>query len=226
VICTDIFGFELPNVQILAKELAASAGVEVYIPDICMGDACAPEGFDFSKLPAWFSKHGDAETVPVLNKVLKALRAGGKERIMSLGFCWGARYAVLAAHGPEPKVDAWGVAHPTKTSVRDYTAAAEAGIPGLLLLAETDNMFPPETVSEVRDALQATKGTYVFEGPYAGTSHGFVVRGDDSIPAIAAGRTAARAAIPVFFRKMQEEWKTAPVLCREAHGHSHEVRIL
>lgn len=226
VICTDIFGHELPNVQILAKELAASCGVEVYIPDLCKGDACAPTGFDFSQLPQWFSRHGDSDTMPVLSKVLAALRAGGKTRIMTLGFCWGARYAVLPAHGPTPLVDAFGVAHPTKTSPKDYIAASEAGVPGLFLLAETDGMFSPEAVAETKEGVAGSKATYVFEGPYPGTNHGFVVRGDDSVPAVAEGRAAARAAIPAFFKQIQAQWTTAPLLCAatgDHHGHSHGV---
>jgi len=226
VICTDIFGYELPNVQILAKELAASCGVEVYVPDLCKGDACAPTGFDFTQLPQWFSKHGDSDTVPVLSSVLAALRAGGKTRIMTLGFCWGARYAVLAAHGPHPLVDAFGVAHPTKTSPKDYIAASQAGIPGLFLLAETDGMFSPEAVAETKAGVAGSQATYVFEGPYPGTNHGFVVRGDDSVPAVAEGRAAARAAIPAFFKKIQAQWTTAPLLCAatgDHHGHSHGV---
>ena len=226
VICTDIFGPVLPNIQHLAKDLAEAAGVEVYIPDLCQGDAL-PVDFERSTLSAWFGKHGDAQTVPVLAKVLRALRAGGKERLMTLGFCWGARYAVLAAHGPHALVDAWAVAHPTKTSPSDYAAAAP--VPGLFLLAETDGMFPPEALAETRELLEG-KGDYEFQGPYPGTSHGFVVRGDDSVPAVAAGRAAARAAAAAFAQRQMAVWaKEGPKphsaygagCADDSHGHSH-----
>jgi dienelactone hydrolase len=215
VVCTDIFGMNLPNVQSLAQELAAAAGVEVYIPDLCLGEPCSPKDFDMAQLPAWFSRHGDAQTLPVLKKVLRALRAGGKERIMTLGFCWGARYAVLAAHGPHPLVDAWAVAHPTKTSPPDYAAAAP--VPGLFLLAETDGMFPATAVAETRELLEG-KGTYVFEGPYKGTSHGFVVRGDDSIPEVAEGRAAARAATAAFAKSQMASWQREGPKPQSAYG--------
>jgi dienelactone hydrolase len=226
VICTDIFGPQLPNVQRLAQDLAAAAGVEVYIPDLCLGEAL-PTDFERSTLGAWFGRHGDAETVPVLARALRALRAGGKERILTLGFCWGARYAVLAAHGPHPLVDAWGVAHPTKTSPADFAGAVP--VPGLLLLAETDGMFPPEALAETRALLEG-KGEYDFQGPFAGTAHGFVVRGDEAVPAVAAGRAAARAAAAAFAQRQLAAWaKEGPrppsaygAGCEEAaHGHSH-----
>ena len=228
VICTDIFGMHLPNVQRLALELSAAAGVEVYIPDLCLGEALAVD-FERATLGAWFGRHGDAQTVPVLARALRALRAGGKERLMTLGFCWGARYAVLAAHAPHPLVDAWGVAHPTKTSPADFAAAAP--VPGLLLLAETDGMFPPEALAETRALLEAAGGAeHDFQGPYPGTAHGFVVRGDEAVPAVAAGRAAARAAAAAFAQRQLAAWaKAGPrppsaygAGCEEAsHGHSH-----
>ena len=135
---------------------------------------------------------------------------------MTLGFCWGARYALLAASGSRAVADAWGVAHPTKTAPSDYADAANSsGAPGLFLLAETDGMFPAAKVAETRELL-AGKPEYVFEGPWPGTNHGFVVRGDDGVAAVAEARAAARAAAAKFFAKMLARWAE-----EEAHGHSH-----
>jgi dienelactone hydrolase len=202
----------LPNVRQLALQLAAAASVDVYVPDIIGGgDAMAPD-FDRALLGPWFSRHGDEQTTPLVASALGALRAAGKVRLMTLGFCWGARYALLAACGAEPLADAFGVAHPTKTSPADY---AGASVPGLFLLAETDGMFPPAAVEETK-ALLKGKGHFKFEGPWPGTNHGFVVRGDDGVPEVQKAREEARAAAAGFYKELAAAWAAA-----DANGHEH-----
>jgi dienelactone hydrolase len=214
VLCTDIFGYELPNVRQLALQLSAAAGVDVYVPDIIGGgDALAPE-FDRELLGPWFGRHGDEQTMPLVARALAALRAAGKVRLMTLGFCWGARYALLAACGAEPLADAFGVAHPTKTAPQDYVGAS---VPGLFLLAETDGMFPAPAVEQTKALLEG-KGHFVFKGPWAGTSHGFVVRGDDSVPEVQKAREEARAAAATFYKELAAAWAEADA---SGHGHSH-----
>jgi hypothetical protein len=88
-------------------------------------------------------------------------------------------------------------------------------VPGLFLLAETDGMFPAAKVAETR-ALLGGAAQFVFEGPWPGTNHGFVVRGDDAVPAVAAAREAARAAAAKFFLALLPVWEE-----EAAHGHSH-----
>ena len=154
VLCTDIFGYELPNIRALALQLAEASGADVLVPDIVGdSDACAAEGFDFSTLPAWFNRHGDAQTRPRVEKAIALVKAAGKDRVMTLGFCWGARFALLAGGGGG--ADAWAVAHPTKTAPADYAAIAAMGVPGLFLLAETDGMFPKEKVGVTSELASA-----------------------------------------------------------------------
>ena len=94
----------------------------------------------------WLSRHGDAVTVPLVEEALKEGRtwttAHGNGRLGAVGFCFGGRYAVLAAGGAEPRVDAYAAVHPSQISVPADVEAVRR--PGLFILAESDPRFSGE----------------------------------------------------------------------------------
>jgi hypothetical protein len=51
-------------------------------------------------------------------------------------------------------------------------------------------------------------------------SHGFVVRGDESVPAVAAGRAAARAATAAFAQRQLAAWAKAGPRPQSDYGDS------
>jgi dienelactone hydrolase len=201
LIATDVFGWALPNVRDRAQRFAAAAGpdVTVYVPDLLAGDAMAPASFSMAAFPAWLGRHSDAVVVPLFSAVVSDLRASrGAHTIIAVGFCWGARYAMLGATGAPPAVDAFAVAHPSRTTPEEYGATAT---PGLFLLAETDAMFMPPAVEAVR-ALGAAGHDFAFAGPYVGTNHGFAARGDDADPLQHAAREDVIAQIGAFTKRV------------------------
>ena len=195
VIMTDIFGFELPNVRVVADAIAAAAGMPVYVPDILGGDAIAPEKFDRATFPAWRERHGDAQTVPRAEAAIAALRAAGHARVGAIGYCFGGRYAALAAAAG--LVDAYAVAHPSFTAPADYAALRQ---PALFALAETDMAFPAEAAAEVEKALLGAGVAAEFRR-YPGTTHGFAVRPPPENAQALAARDDAAGAAGAFFAK-------------------------
>ena len=200
LICTDIFGHTLPNARIVADKFAA-AGFNVYVPDLMSGDAISPEGFDRATFGAWREKHGDAATVPIVEAVVADLKAShGVTTLFAIGFCWGARWAVLLAQDAG-KVAGFGIGHPSFVSTTDLAAV---GVPGIFLLAEVDSAFPAEAVAAAKAALVAEKPTLTFEwrGPYPGTTHGFCVRGSESDKAVVEARADALDGAAAFFHRV------------------------
>lgn len=56
--------------------------------------------------PPWALKHRDAVTVPIVTDFLKGVKADPTVgRVVAVGFCFGARQAVLAASGEQPLVE-------------------------------------------------------------------------------------------------------------------------
>lgn len=135
-VLTDVFGWGFANPRLLADRYAAAAGVLVLVPDLHDGDSIASDALDcmlkpatswahrlsnvlvalvrvpFSLIP-WLLRHGDAATLPRLQAVAAGARAElGVERIATIGFCWGGRYAVLTGGGAPFAADAVLVAHP------------------------------------------------------------------------------------------------------------------
>jgi dienelactone hydrolase len=202
VILTDVFGWTLPNVRLLADRLSASSGCDVFVPDILAGDALPPAGFDRATFPAWRGRHGDAETMPTVAAVLADVRARGARAVGALGFCFGGRYAALAAAPPPgggaPAADAYAVAHPSFVTVELFTALTA---PGLFLCASTDAQFPPDMADAVEAGLAAGGVAGVEFRRFAGTAHGFAVRGSEDDPVVVAARDEALAAAAAFFSK-------------------------
>lgn len=91
---TDIFGLALLNSKLLADDLARN-GFAVYMPDYLNGDpipipAMGP-GSTFDRT-GWFSRHGEKETRPPLDKVIAGLREQGVTSFAASGYCLGGRY--------------------------------------------------------------------------------------------------------------------------------------
>jgi len=203
VIFTDIFGNKFRNSQLMADAYAAGTGITVYIPDLMAGDAIEFGSFSASKDPMkeivgpFISRNGDSKSLPLAEKFLDTLRATTPVRkIAGIGFCWGARYATLAAGNG--KLDFLAMAHPSRLEVPQIFESIK--VPTLFICAETDTQFPYPT------AVEAAKEVYVKNNipheihVYLGVSHGFNIRGDESNPVHKKAKIDATAAAIKFFQ--------------------------
>ena len=139
VLCTDIFGWKLVNVRLVADEMASRLGHEVLVPDFFQGTAAPADLIDVVLKPSesflarmgqygkmllripgmiyWISTHTKARYLPIISKWFDDVRAERSlARIGAQGFCWGGRYAIIM--GGAGKVEYFVAAHPSSSTVR------------------------------------------------------------------------------------------------------------
>mmetsp|Transcript_2130 Transcript_2130/g.2085 ORF Transcript_2130/g.2085 Transcript_2130/m.2085 type:complete len:240 (-) Transcript_2130:109-828(-) len=173
VILTDIYGYKLSNVLLIADQLAEMSCRQVLIPDILMGEPITPSD-DFS---AWLEKHSSETTKPIVDGFLAQLtKEKSPKSLFGIGYCFGAKYCIqnLTKDG---YLTAGAVAHPSFVSVEEVEAVTK---PILISAAETDSIFPEELRNKTIQILAANKIRYQLD-LFLGVSHGFAVKGDLSI---------------------------------------------
>lgn len=203
VFLTDIFGFDLPNVRLLADEWAEK-GYYVLVPDILKGDpiphdllnaivpnlneqkrqSFATKAANGIKAGAaygpWAIKHREAVTLPVVTEYLKAVRADSTVgKITTVGFCFGGRYAIIAA-GKDSVVDAAVAYHPSGVSIPDDLTSLSR--PTLIAIGDVDSIMPmsevEKAISVFNDLKEKNKSAGLEVKVYPHAVHGFSVRGD------------------------------------------------
>ncbi|KAL1682888.1 Alpha/Beta hydrolase protein [Schizophyllum commune] len=193
LLLTDIYGLPLVNNQLLADDYAAN-GFKTVIPDYLNGDAAPPDALTPTSnwnIQEWFPNHGADKTRPTLDKVIAGLKEQGVTTFGAVGYCFGARYVFdLAFDGV---IKSAAVAHPSLLQVpADIERYAKTNVPLLIESCEVDSMFPPELQAKTDEILGDGKFAPGYKRDYwAGCHHGFAVRGDQSNPAIKAGKEGA-----------------------------------
>jgi len=197
IFLTDIFGWEFKNVRLLADEYA-KAGFYCYIPDFHQGDSLPIEFLQSvepplkvreqqgvvektkatatvgTTLPPWLLKHRESVAKPLIDSFIKTLKSDPQtKKIGAVGFCWGGRYAILAAHG---EVDAAFACHPALVSVPDDFEPVSK--PLSLAVGSEDSLLDQATVGKIQDVLAKKTGLPHELRIYDGQVHGFAVRSD------------------------------------------------
>ncbi|KAJ7102845.1 dienelactone hydrolase endo-1,3,1,4-beta-D-glucanase [Mycena epipterygia] len=201
IFLTDIFGLALANNRLLADDFARN-GFKTIVIDLFSGDPISvdpPPGFDRTK---WGASHGPAQTRPIIDSVLDALKEKGVTTFAGAGFCFGARYVFDLAFEGIIKVSV--VSHPSRLVVPDdlekYAAVSKA--PLLINSCEVDQAFPLEAQAQADAILGDGKFAPGYKREYfEGCSHGFAVRGDMSNPKIKAGKEGAFKSSVEWFAK-------------------------
>ncbi|KAK0119137.1 hypothetical protein ONS95_007999 [Cadophora gregata] len=197
VFLVDIFGWEFKNVRLLADNYA-KAGFYCYVPDIHQGDSLPLEFLNSvepplkvrehlsvidktkatatvgTTLPPWLLKHREGVTKPLIESFINTVRQiRGTGKVGAIGFCWGGRYAVIAAHSV---VDAAYACHPSLVAVPgDFDAVSK---PLSLAVGDSDSLLNNSTVGQIQDVM-AKKTDIPHElRIYEYQVHGFALRGD------------------------------------------------
>lgn len=177
VILTDIYGYKLPNVALLADQLSEMSCRQVLIPDILMGEPVKSYADEF---PTWIQKHSPEITRSIVDGFLAQLtKEKSPKSLFGIGYCFGAKFCIqnLAKDG---YFTAAAVAHPSFVTIEEVDAVTK---PILISAAETDPIFTEELRNKTIETLAANKATYQYD-LFLGVSHGFAVKGDLSIPQV------------------------------------------
>ncbi|KAF8056068.1 dienelactone hydrolase endo-1,3,1,4-beta-D-glucanase [Lyophyllum atratum] len=200
----DAFGVELPNSQLLVDDFARN-GFKTIMPDYLNGDGVPIDAlepgvnFDFA---TWIKSHGPAQTRPVLDKVVKALKEEGVVAFGATGYCFGGRYVFDLAFENVIKVAA--TSHPSLLQIpadlEKYASASQA--PLLINSCTVDGQFSLDAQSKADEILGNGKFAPGYKREYfEGCTHGFAVRGDLSDPKVKAGKEGAFKATVEWFLK-------------------------
>ena len=190
ILIPDLFGWEFPNVRLLADHIAREAGATAFVPDLFGGEHL-PWGplaaGDFAALPrgaleAFMRKNGRAAREPELFACARALRAGpwGFRRVGAAGFCYGgwACFRLAAAEHQPPLVDCISVGHPSLLTAEDVDGVG-GHAPVQMLAPEVDPMYTAELKLHTFTTLQRLNVPFEYRH-FPGVVHACFIRGSDS----------------------------------------------
>ena len=139
-------------------------------------------------LGPWLVKHREAVARPLIESFINAVRyIPGTNKVGVIGFCWGGRYAILAAHkefsGFEGKgVEAAYACHPSLVAIpADFEPV---GVPLALALGDKDSLLGEKEVGQIKELMEKKEAGQQGEKVesevriYKDQVHGFALRGD------------------------------------------------
>ncbi|KAL8764738.1 MAG: hypothetical protein Q9209_007905 [Squamulea sp. 1 TL-2023] len=207
VFISDIFGWEFPNTRLLADQYAL-AGFYAYIPDFHEGESLpisflqnvepplkkqqeltvTEKATNAAVVPTtlgpWLVRHRESVSKPLIDGFINTVRmTPGTDKIGAVGFCWGARYAILQAHGVDLAtpgkiggVDAVFAAHPSLVAVPgDFDPVSR---PLSMALGTKDSLLDEGTRGKIIDLMAGKKDVVHEIRLYEDQVHGFALRSD------------------------------------------------
>jgi len=186
IVLYDIYGFDSGRIRPICDQIA-EAGFSVVMPDIFRGDPWTPDRTD--DMLEWLKTFTPTAIKADLEIVYGYLEGKGISKIGAIGFCWGG-FAVFQA-ASMGKIVAGVACHPSISlgarlfNLPDNQQAEAVQCPQLLLPAgnDPDNLKPGGEIQKIFDTKPW--GNLCLYHCFTEMNHGFVVRGDISVPAIA-----------------------------------------
>lgn len=187
ILYSDIFGWRGNGTRLWADRLAAQ-GFVTAVPDFFQGRSAAP-GPTQAEDRAFIIALPKANVTRDAGAVAKAIKQKypSVTKIAAYGFCWGGRYAAVAAGtgaGPA-RVDAAVAYHASLVSPDEFAAISR---PILFVNAAGDLLFNATAVAEAEKAQRRNARGAVALKSYEGVRHGFAVRAmpNDTVATAAA----------------------------------------
>ncbi|RMZ66257.1 dienelactone hydrolase [Pyrenophora seminiperda CCB06] len=199
LIVTDIFGWTLPNVRILADHYAKEANATVYVPDIFGGEVVDPDAMSDPEkqknfdAKAFLGRNSKEIRWPEIKQHAQTLKSQYK-KVGAVGFCYGG-WAVFKLAADPALVDAVSTAHP---SLLEQSEIAAVKVPVQVLSPENDFMYTEELKQATLETLPKTgvHWEYIY---FPALTHGFAVRGDPSNEQQKLGLERAKRSAVNFF---------------------------
>lgn len=214
VIATDIFGNGVTNPKVVADIFAKKTGYSVYVPDIFPGGPIDPKDFtlpnkasdgppsdetmqgNFAKFGEWMEKGNSPDKAyERFSPVVKELGKSGSVGVV--GYCYGAKMAVLAAI--DKSVKAIALYH---ASLLEADEASKVTVPTLLNEAELEPLFTGDLKKTWEDTLKSNGLLDKRTKEYPNTVHGFGVRPDMNDAKVKAGFEESVDATSAFFTEV------------------------
>jgi len=211
ILITDVFGFKLNNIRLMADKFALkSPKIICVVPDIFHGTEVpdflfaklehlmSPTSSFFNKVdafgsllyhfPGFIMRNSFAKGEAIIINVINALRSElNVKKVATSGFCWGGTISIKLGTKPN-LVDACVAAHPGYEP-KDYEMLVT---PTCFILPTLDHAITPpkiELLKKLMDSKAPTLPSLV--KAYENMKHGFAVRGDSSNPEVCAAREDA-----------------------------------
>lgn len=118
---------------------------------------------------------------PIIDGFIKTVRmVPGTDKVGTIGFCWGGRYAIRSAQGgnyePGMGVDAAYACHPSLVAIPgDFSPVTK---PLSLALGDKDSLLGQKEIGQVQDAMGKLATVPHEIRIYEDQIHGFTLRGD------------------------------------------------
>ncbi|KAI8934324.1 hypothetical protein NX059_009060 [Plenodomus lindquistii] len=198
-IVTDLFGWTLPNIRLLADAYAKEASATVYIPDIFDGEVVHPDTMSDPErakkfdVMAFLGRHNKDTRWSQILQHAKTLKSQ-YSKVGAIGFCYGAWACLRLAADPK-LIDAVSVAHP---SMLEHSEIDGVKVPVQYLAPENDFAYTDELKAYTHQTMPKTgvPWEYVY---FPGMTHGFAARGDPSDPKQKEGLERAKRSAVAWF---------------------------
>ncbi|PON32857.1 Dienelactone hydrolase [Parasponia andersonii] len=194
LLVSDVFGYEAPNIRLVADKVAA-AGFFVAVPDFLYGDPFLLN--DNRPILDWLKDHGTDKGLEDAKLVVEALKSKGFSAIGAAGYCWGGK--VVTELSKSTSIDAAVLLHPSLVTLDDIRGV---NVPIEILAAEIDEITPPALVKQFQEILAARVhevDSYVEIVPKV--AHGWTVRYNADDEAAAKSANEARNKMLDWFFK-------------------------
>ncbi|KAJ3317910.1 hypothetical protein HDV06_001068 [Boothiomyces sp. JEL0866] len=209
VIATDVFGFKLPNVRLIADSFAKE-GFYAVVPDLFNNTEPPPDFMDdvekaysIGRLliyyPYFIIFNSPASGIKIVKTVLEDVRKNHK-KVGIQGYCWGGRIAALLAQ-EEDAIDAACPAHAGGLNYPDDIEKIKK--PTFFVNAEIDMSMTGEQAKSISEIMQK-KGDEFGSKLYPGVKHGFAVRGNENDEHVKKQRVEAFSDALLFLFLVQD----------------------
>lgn len=224
LIIHDVYGWDNPNVRLMADHYARETGATVYVPDFFLGDSIRRSDhpglsnteFLAKYLLPFVGRHSREVHEKDIFAVARALRRElGYAKVAAIGFCYGGWAIMRLGAKPEdqpadedaekdadvksiegPLVHAVSTAHPSLATEQDIAGVA---VPLQILAPETDQMYTPALKLFTFD-VTVKNGVPLDYLHFPGIEHGGLMRGDQNTVESRRALVRAQHAAVNFFK--------------------------